>query len=952
MHQPSAPTFIHYVCELLQAHYGTNLKNITLVTPNRRAALFFNKTIQQVYTTTTWLPNFITIEEFIYNTAQMQRIDNLQALMQLYACNMQLKPEQSFVEFAKWGNVALNDFNDIEKHAVSAKAIFNYLTEVKAIEQWTPQYGLAMEKLTEFQQKYFEFWNSLYPLFELYRKTLIEKRTVTQGIAANYAVENFESILPNYLANNQTYIFAGFNAFTKSEERLITTCAEQGNVKFVWDIDNYYYQNDNHEAGRFFRAYMRKAVFSNNTLFLPSELTIRKTNLLATNPIAINSYPASNGANMVAIANKLITELVHEQGIAQADIAIVLAKENMLLPMLYALPESIKYLNITMGYPVNATVAYHLCNSFFKLFKNSGQSAKRGIYHVFFTEIIEHPLVKNYVIGVTNCKHIKQQLIAQNLVRITPTQLQQMVTDHGITPLFMCLFEDCDVASKINHLINLLAYIKAKISDSNTIIDSFNTECLSAVTSILLQLNQTLASNNLTQISYSEIILFFNSMVTSLSVTFRGEPLLGMQIMGVLETRMLDFKHVIVLGVNEGVIPAKGGASSFLTYDVKMNFGMNSSADNDSIFSYHFYHLLKRSQSAHLLYIEGESNNEVHEKSRFILQLENELVTTNNNCIYQKNNYVVIDKFIAIDNAITMLKTDDVMERLHIKLTKGMSPSAFGAYIACPLQFYYKYIQGLFDADELSDTVDLADYGLIFHGALELLLTPHLTQALTASTITHITQQIPTAIKQAFIDIKKNKAYDTGENLITINTIEYQLKKYFNYELKAINNGTELVVEQIEVELNHLLTVQNTELKLKGIADRIDVRNGITTIVDYKTGKVVPNDLKVVDINELFTNYKKSKAFQTFFYSYLLYQQRQQPLASCIYSTKNSNEGLMYLNYTQGAVLNQNHFIEFESELITLTQQLLDTSLPFNQTENIEVCGYCSFNTLCNRERF
>jgi ATP-dependent helicase/nuclease subunit B len=944
------PTFIHYVCELLQAHYGSNLKNVTLVTPNRRAALFFNKTIKEVYTTTTWLPNYITIEEFIYSTAQLKSIDNLQALMELYACHLQLKPEQTFVEFAKWGNVALNDFNDIEKHAVPAKAIFNYLTEVKAIEQWTPQYGFAADKLTEFQQKYFEFWNSLHPLFELYRKTLIEKQTVTQSIAANYAFENFDQLVNTYLGNDTTYVFVGFNAFTKSEERLIAKCAQQGNVKFVWDIDNYYYKNDKHEAGRFFRAYMQRDIFATNTLYLPSELIVRKTNLLATTTTNITTYPAANGANMVAITNKLINQLV-DDGIEQADIAVVLAQENMLLPMLYALPERINYLNITMGYPVNATIAYHLCNSFFKLFKNTIKNAKKGIYYTFFTEIIAHSLIKNHVLGVRNYKEINDYLILHNLIKITPEQLHKLLAERNITPLFSALFDEDTVENKINSLVNLLIYIKDKIGESNAIIDSFNTECISAIASILLQLNDTLKTNKLVGIGYNDILLFFNSMVNSMTVTFRGEPLLGMQIMGVLETRMLDFKHVIVVGVNEGVIPAKGGVSSFLTYDVKLNFGMNSSADNDSIFSYHFYHLLKRCSSAHLLYIEGESNNEVHEKSRFILQIENELLTVNKNISYKKINYSVNDINSAINDSITIQKTPDVMEGVKEKLSKGMSPTAFASYIACPLQFYFKYVQKLYDEDELSDIVDSKDYGSIFHQAIELLTKPYLGKELTKTDIAQLKKDTPKTIKEAYFLIKKNRGYDSGENLITINTIEYQLRKYFDFELSQLNTNNTLVIAEIETDLKYQLTVNDTLIQLTGKADRLDMRNGIATILDYKTGKASKSDLIVKTMEMMFENQQQKIAFQTFFYSYLVHQQKQQALASCIYSTKNSKDGLLYLNYNGAALLGAQDFAEFEQNLITLLTTILDTDLPFTQTDDIaKVCSYCSFNTICNRE--
>ncbi len=941
-------SFLEYVAQLLKENYDKQLQDITLVMPNKRAALFLKQHLANTFSESIWFPQFITIEDFIYKLAQVQRIDQVQNIIYLYEVYQQISPDADFSEFLHWGHVALHDFNDIDKHAINAKELFVYLNEIKALELWSTDAAIS-DELSEFQKKYLLFWERLSPLYEFYKNKLIDVKQMPQGMACMRAIKNCEQKKISSETLNKTYVLIGFNAFTKSEEQLLDAFLIYNKLKFIWNCDEYYYYNKSHEAGTFIRHYLSKSIFVANSL--TSKVHDQKIWIqqqIKASTAKLYSYESSGVHEQLKKVNQLLVQYM-EQGVEPHKIAVVLADEALLVPILYEIPQQIINVNLSIGYPVKYADAYQLLQNIINIRTASLKKGRNSFYFKSFIELLQHNILdvlcsENERISLIN------HIVKFNLIGINKTTIEKLSRQFTILKFLEKLLFAHTTNDFVTELILFYDLLYNATEKKKYTLQLFNLEVLASIKATLIQLAK-ITSDSL-PLNFKELQVLFNSLSGNLTVNFKGEPLIGLQVVGVLETRLLDFENIILVGVNEGKLPNVTKSPTFFTYDVKMNFNINNSSDNDSIFAFHFYRLLQFSKQIHYLYIIGDVGNETLEKSRFLLQIENELPAYNKQlCLSQVN--IEIESNKQLQNTISIKTSKHIQQKLIDKLKSGLSPSAINTSIECSLKFYFQYIQKLKEEEEVTEFADSLTYGNIIHKVLENIYMPYIDKPLlkfaSEINLTAIDSLIEQVYKQ---ELNHENVYD-GENALTLNAIKNQIHRYLKLEKQEIENKPNRKVIGLEKNVNHLVNVQyngaDLEIKLTGNIDRIDKYDTHVQVVDYKSGKVEEGKLKITDLNKLFEEPKLKYAFQTLFYAYLANKDLDENnLTASIVSFKNFNKLYMPLLALNESLISLQTFKEFENLIIAYVNNLLSANYVFEQTSDLNICANCVFNKICN----
>lgn len=925
-------TFLSKLANELLSNNSTALYNTNIVLPNKRAKLFLIEALKKQSAETFLAPQIISIETLIEDISQLRVLDNIELLFEFYIVyleNTAKSKQQDFEKLSSWATTLLQDFNEIDRYLVNPNEIFSYLLDIERIKHWTPNVN-NQSKLVE---DYLEFWKLLPNYYEKFTQHLVSKKVGYQGLLYRKAAENIIEFTKN--VGNKNFVFAGFNALNNAEETIIKYLLENKKASVYWDIDAVFLRDEFHDAGLFLRRIKKswKHFDSNPFNWVMNEFSNEKN-------IEVIGTPKSIG--QAKIAGQIIEKIAQKNNSLE-NTAVVLSEENILIPLLNSLPAEVESLNITMGYPSKNNPAQILIFKLFNLHLNAqNRSQKQSIfYYKEVLEILNNPLVVSSFDANEVVKIIKNS----NLTFITATRLADLFSKYNLheNKLVALLFFDWNVSISeiLEKLKAILIYIKEHLSNQNEQ-DKVTKAFVFSIYNIIIKIaNYYETYQNIENLE----ILFsiYKQVIDQAQVSFEGEPLQGLQIMGILESRVLDFENVIITSLNEGKLPGGKSNNSFIPHDVKLEKGLPTYKERDAIFTYHFYRLLQRAKNIYLLYNTHTEGIDAGEKSRFITQMEIEHLPNHN---FKKVFYNAL-KPDTIYQPIEILKTDSILERLkEIATVKGFSPSALTNYLRNPIQFYYQRILGVRENEEVEENVAVNTLGTIIHEVLEKMYQPFEDKniVIKISDIDEMIQNIEAFTLEKFIEVYKEGEIKKGKNLIAFEVAKRNIHNFLLQEKQNLESGDELFILSLEKE--HAVEISHPNLpfsiKIAGKVDRIELRNKTIRIIDYKTGKVEANKLKITSFEGLTLDLANDKIIQLLCYA-LMFQ--QNPLKQNynvevgIFSFKNMKTGFLPFTFKIGSgknAINETlitpEFLEsFTEELVILIQEILNPAISFKE---------------------
>ncbi|MFN3752642.1 PD-(D/E)XK nuclease family protein [Flavobacterium sp.] len=918
----SKPTFLYQLAQEILKTHSNNLLDLVVILPNKRAKVFLLEELKKSVSNNVFAPEIISIEEFIQEIAGIRSIDSIELLFEFYDVYLSVTEkdkQESFETFANWAKTLLQDFNEIDRYLLDPNHILKYLENIKEIEHW----AVDIEKRTELIENYLIFWKKLPKYYQSLYDYLLNKGIGYQGLIYREAVENLNHFSEN---NNNRFIFAGFNALNQAEEKIIQHLLALDKAKIYWDIDETLLHDTFHDAGLFQRRFKSEWIY------------------YKTHPYEwiVNDFTEAKNIHVIATSKSIgqakITGSIIEQHVAKNDsnlqnVAVVLGEENLLLPVLHSLPDTVNALNVTMGFSSKNNPAQLLIAKLFKLHSNA-LSRNPGSYVMYYKDVLDiltHPLIEPYVYAGELVNRINKN----NYTFITHKKLEELYTQEN--NLFQRLFRKWDTSSVtvLENLSQILLQIKANLSYDNEE-EKITNAFVYSVFKVINKMTSYFAEHtNIDDIKTLHAI--YKQVIDVAEVSFEGEPLDGLQIMGVLESRVLDFETVIITSVNEGKFPAGKSTNSFIPYDVKRELGLPTYKEKDAIYTYHFYHLLQRAKNIYLIYNADSDGFDAGEKSRFITQLEVEK-QPNHNLTFQYFNPNVPN---IAHQPIIVPKTESVLTRLHEIAANGFSPSSLTTYIRNPIQFYFERVLRIKEVDEVEENVAVNTLGTIIHGTLEELYKPFIGRLLTKVDLESCFQKIEEEVLNQFKEVYKEGEIKKGRNLLAFEVAKRNVYNFLKLELEALEKGDE--VQIIALEQTFERTLEDARLPfpvlIKGNVDRIELRNGKIRIIDYKTGKVEQKNVTLKDWNGLTEDIKNDKIIQILAYAFMYEEQAKGlDIEAGILSFKNLKAGFLPFNFKEDKdvtdIVSPEIMDNYLEQIVVLLQEIFDINYSFEEKNN------------------
>ncbi len=914
-------TFLDKIAKVLIEKYSDQLVNTIVVLPNKRAKIFLIEALKKQISTNILAPKIVSIEDFIQDIAAIRTVDPIELLFEFYEVYLSVTEksnQQTFELFANWAKTLLQDFNEIDRYLLDPTHVLSYLKDIEDIKKW----GVEVENKTTLIEKYIDFWKLLPLYYQSLYAHLLQKGIGYQGLIYREAVKNLNHF-SNSIINNQ-FVFAGFNALNASEEKIIQHLIANDCAEIYWDADQTFLNDPYHDAALFLRRFKQswKHYKSN-----PFEWIV--DDFLQTKNIQIIGTPKSIG--QAKIAGSIIEKITEDNPLTSLDkVAIVLGEENVLVPLLYSLPSTVGALNITMGYSSKNNPAQILIAKLFKMHTNalSRKSSSYVFYYKDVLDILTHPLVEPYA----KTSDLVNTINKNNYTFISHQKLLEL--NQNSTDLFLLLFQKWESGSiaVLQSVSRLLLTIKENLSNDNEE-EKITKAFVFAIFKVINKLiNYYSKHQHIDKIETLHAI--YKQVIDLAEVSFEGEPLNGLQIMGVLESRVLDFETVIVTSMNEGKFPAGKSQNSFIPYDVKRELGLPTFKEKDAIYTYHFYHLLQRAKNIYLLYNTESEGLDAGEKSRFITQLE---VEKQPNHILTHEIYNAVLPETAY-KPMVIEKSAAVMERLAVIAKEGFSPSALTSYIRNPIQFYFQKILRIREVEEVEENIALNTLGTIIHETLRVLYEPFIGKFVSEKDIEEAFKLIDEEVLKQFKIVYKEGEIKKGRNLLAFEVAKRNVSNFLKMELESIKAGD--AVKIIALEKTFERELKHPELPfpvlIKGNVDRIEERNGNIRIVDYKTGKVEKGNVSLKSWNGLTQGIKNDKIIQVLAYAFMYEEQAQgKPIEAGIISFKNLKSGFLPFNFKEDKevqqIINQEIMANYLEEIVLLLKEILNESIPFEE---------------------
>lgn len=957
-------SFLKLVAADLYKHTEGNLAHTAVVFPNKRAGLFFNEYLAQESDSPIWSPAYVSISELFRSLSPWEVGDPVKLVCELYKIfRRETQSTETLDDFYFWGEMLISDFDDADKNKVDTDKLFSNLQDLRNImddytfiddeqEEAIRQFfqNFSIERRTALKERFISLWDVLGNIYKGFRESLASQNIAYEGMMYRHVIEHLDVDKLPY----EKYVFVGFNVLNKVEHTLFTQLRDAGKAVFYWDYDEFYRRENRqavtHEAGEFIRRNLRD---------FPSPLPDELFNNLS-KPKEVH-YIASSTENAQArylpqwIRNNLTTP--------EKETAVVLCNEALLQPVLHSLPAEVKHVNITMGFPLSQTPVYSFLIALLELHTH-GFNFKSGRYTFqSVVTLLKHPYTRQLT---GQAELLEKELTRDNRFYPLPGELGK---DEFLTRLFTPLSGNLNLCIRLSETLQQVAGIYQTNTSGTGDTDAFSQLYRESLFKAYTTINRfrTLIEEDELTVQPETFRRLLVKVLSATNIPFHGEPAIGMQVMGVLETRNLDFRHLVLLSVNEGQLPKSGGDSSFIPYNLRKAFGMTTIEHKIAVYAYYFYRLLQRAERITLMYNTSSDGLNRGEWSRFMLQF---LIEWPHPITRQ---FLEAGQSPQGTSPITVEKTPDVMRRMQSLFDvranpkAKFSPSALNYYLDCPLKFYYRYVAGLSAPDEVSAEIDSATFGSIFHYAAEHIykdLTTHgkviHKEALETLLRNEVKLQdyVDAAFKELFFHVPQNEKPEyNGVQLINSAVIARYLKQLLQNDLRY----APFTFVASEIEVDEPIDIQTPKGVIKsrigGIIDRMDSKDGTLRIVDYKTGgdaDTPPN------VKSLFVPDKKRSnyVFQTFLYAAILC--RKQP-------TMKIAPALLYIHRaateTYSPVIQMgeprkpkeavedfsNYEKEYRERLQGLLEEIFHPEKSFTQTETIEKCAYCDFKALCRK---
>jgi hypothetical protein len=892
----------------------TSFENVVFILPSQRAKVFVKQEFKNKIKVG-FLPETLNIEQFVQQISGIQKADDIQLLFHFYSIykNQETNPD-SFDTFSSWAITVLQDFNEIDQHLVDNEQIFIYLRDIERLRKWSVK---GTFKETELIKDHHSFLERLNQYYNAFYQFLLKKDIGYQGLMYREASKKID----NYLDKNQNkkFFFIGFNALNKAEELLFQKVLERGNSEIYWDIDTAFF-NNNHQAGRFIRKYKStwKYYEKNNLKTLGNSFS---------KPKKIEVIGAAKNTTQIKYIGEILA--------SKKDIkhtALVLADETLLPITLNSLPKSIEAINITMGYPLKDVPTTSLLFAVFQLFLSQEKLQKKELNQFYYKDVIRVFKHQSIYGLVQNMDAFTEQIANNNQMFITYNDIKALLNNDAeeVKNALLNLFEP------ITSINNFIAHILALINLLKERVTTLEKEYLFRFYTVFNQL-QTLQNEFNYFTDLKTLSQLFKQLISSENLSFQGEPLKGLQLMGMLETRVLDFENIILASTNEGILPASSQQNSFIPFDVKVEFGLPTYREKDAIFSYHFFRLIQRAKNVYILYNTEHDAFGSGEKSRFVTQLE--MMRTD---VIQKQ---VLPKIVVQKTTLKEVdKTNNVLERLQEIAKSGFSPSSLTNYLHNPISFYKQKILKIKEFDDVEETVAFNTLGTVVHETLDELYKPFIGKFLNVDAITKMEKLAQDLIVKHFKIHFKNGDLSTGKNRLIFEVANRFVVNFLALEKELLqDNNNQLKIIATEENLSAEIAIDGLDfpIKLHGNVDRVDELNGVIRIIDYKSGMVKSSELKVLDF-ELLREKKQFKAIQVLLYSYLYTQSKNfdftKTLQAGIYSFKNLNNGFLAINFssnyrTPDYRITEANLEEFLTEIKSYLLEIFNINISIEEKE-------------------
>lgn len=878
-----------------------NFINTTLVLPGKRPMLFFKQEFQR-QAQNIILPQMKSIEELMSELSGLEIISGINLWFKAYQAYKKIvdKPD-SFEDFIKWGPTVLKDFDDIDASLQPAHKVLDYLVSVERISQWGD--GKIEIGKNEIIQNHLTFWGIVSKLYFQLQQDLLDSKEGYAGMVFRIASEKVEEIVENRTSH---YIFAGFNALTKAEQALIFRLEKENLATLYFDADKYYYENPNQEAGSFLRKYKEK---------------IKPINWV------VDEFSKPKNLQTIGVAKqvgqaKYIADLIRNLNEDEIkNTALILADESILPAILNSLPENITHLNISMGIPLRSVPLAQFFKSIFELQMNREKLGKGTMF--YFKNVLQ--ILENKTLSLFSTEESRKligDIRLQNRIFNSQNSIQNSLGES----IFKSIFH---IPKSITEFIHHLKNWTDELLHHPSMNDLLMKEYLFFFKKVFNQLHENLLSVDDIK-DYRTLFLLYNKIVSSETISFIGEPLKGLQLMGLLETRLLNFDNIIMTSVNDEILPLGRQNNTFIPYDIRKQMKLNTFTENDSIYAYHFYRLIQRAKNAYFVYDTEADGMGSGEKSRFLAQIKFE------------SNHEVKETFAAPSfvtkplKEIIVPKTDETMAKLQNWAEYGISPSSLSTYLRNPLDFYEQRVFNVNEVEEAEEIVSARTLGNIVHGALEDLYTPYIGHILHENDFKNIEKIKDKTLQEHFSKEYKDGHLDKGPNYLIYKIAERIVDGVLSKDTTTAKEN-EFVIRALESKHEVDFALTNGKIvKLKGVIDRIDSVNNQIRIIDYKTGYAKDISVKTEEIETVYQKEDKAKQLQLIFYAHLFYADKEnltKDIELCIYPIKFPNKELIKLSVDKNTTIDYSIVENSTAPMSTLIEEILNQEIPFKQPE-------------------
>lgn len=889
--------FLSKVVELLLTKYS-DLSQVSVVLPGKRPVVFLKKKLKE-RKYEGFLPEFFAIDDLIKKISGSQVVQGIPLWLFAYDIYRKYFPEETLDNFLKWFPTLLKDWDDMLKFSESDQKVLEYMLDEERIKNW----GESLGEGDNARKRNLNFWKKMNVFIPSLKLRLEEKGWATDGMAREQARRKMGTFIKETPVK---FVFCGFNALTPTEKSLIKKMLQEGKAECLFQADEYYFNDLKQEAGKFLREHKVWKEFNENRDFNWIENQFVQ-------PKNIKIYEVSGNVTQTKILPQILQNIKEEN---YSDTAVVLLDEELLPAGLDAM-KFVEKLNITMGFPIKNLLFSNAIKKLFRLYKQLYKNDS-AYYYADVVSVLEE-LPRNIDDDIIISKFI-EGIEERNIVYISKNYLKE----HLGALSYFTLFEKKSIEELLNNLIDYCIHLKYNN------LDDIQYENVSHFEKIFKTLKNHFRDYDF-EISVEVLEVLINQLVNLENIDFQGEPLEGLQLMGLLETRLLDFDNIVMLSVNEGKLPLGNTQNTYLPFDVRKNFEMNTFLENDSIYAYHFYRLMQNAKNIHLMYNSLSSGVNTGEKSRFITQMEMESPHHLEHIVIDNKSEPIFQTPIKIE------KSEKVLEKLE-EWKNRVSPSHLTTYIFNPIDFYFNNILKVRDIEGIEEELSQRNYGNLVHYALYFLYQKVKGKVLKISDLENMKSHIDEAMFYAMKELKHQpELYERGMNYIHKSIAIKVILSILDYDKSLLEKGNQLEIIDLEQKIEAQFFISEEEsVWFYGFIDRVDRLNGTLRIIDYKTAN--PKNLNVnpkSDVLEQFlynSDYKQALQLSIYAYSMLSSNQYSDKNLQCgIWSLSEVNSGVQSLKIFSEDSLNRENLEVCMNSIKNIIKEILNPEIPFEQ---------------------